>query len=128
MTSDNIVNSNNNGDKFKITTKVNDFTVIKSGINFIQNNSINFFLNDLFEIEIKFDVDKKKKRHMVGMVDPENDNKLIITLSNFNQEGGSGLSEPKELVEIDGCKIFLTFFVLPFSDNSLQFTYTFLYK
>ena len=102
--------------------RIDDYEVIRDGVLVVNSsNRLLFEIEDLsFEFVFKTDESGKKSiRH------ERTEDKLVIYLVNFNNNLGTGLSNPIEVATLDSGEIlFVLFAVHAISDNLRVFHYT----
>ncbi|MFH6953751.1 DUF6864 domain-containing function [Pseudoalteromonas sp. XMcav1-K] len=104
----------------KVTTS--SYEVIASGVVHITEPEVTFNLANL-TIKFVFKSDSDGTKLEAEVVDDA----LIVSLYNFNNSLGQGKIEPMEIGNLDGRRLFSTFFInTPDSSNVRQFNYTFM--
>lgn len=105
------------------------YRVLSSGtVISCKNENILFEIDEL-KVLIKFDKKENTKDYSVNLALIENNTCLQLTLYNFNNSLGTGLTEPFEIGNMKGGKLFLQFIVYTLGESGTRlFSYSWLIK
>lgn len=112
-----------------LKVKVGDYEVYDSGIIIThENKDITFEIKTL-KVRIRFEKNEQTKEHDIKKTLVDYDTCLQLTLVNFDNSLGTGLTVPIEIGFMNGSKLYLQFIVYSLSDKGTKmFSYTWLTK
>lgn len=112
-----------------IKMNMGGFKVLSSGTVISYKNESILFEIETLKILIKFNKKEETKDYSVNTALIENNTCLQLTLNNFDNSLGTGLTEPFEIGNLNGGKLYLLFIVYALGESGTrQFSYTWLIK
>ena len=113
-----------------IKIHVGEYEVYDSGSVLSHSNTILFEIKNLrVRVDFKTDSTNSKYDAKISLIENENGPCLLLTLINFNNPLGTGLTTPVEIGTINGSHLFLSFIVYRLGESDIRlFSYTWLTK
>ena len=112
-----------------IMIKVGEYEVLNSGTIITHANKSVEFEIKMLRVRIQFEKDTENKTHKVNSSIIDNGTCFQITLINFDNSLGTGLTVPIEIGTINGEKIYLQFIVYALTEaGTKMLSYTWLTK
>lgn len=111
-----------------IIVSVGEYKVFDSGVVISHDNKDILLEIKSLKIRIKFVTKADVAEHTAFLNYEENNTTLLVTLTNFNNSLGTGLTAPAKIGIINGSNLYFQFIVHFLSAGTRQFCYTLLTK
>lgn len=112
-----------------IVVSVGEYKVFDSGSVISHDNKEIFFeIKKTIKVKIRFITNQEVEGHAANLSYEENHTVLVISLTNFDNTLGTGLTIPADIGVINGSKLYLQFIVYFLSGGTRLLSYTWLTK
>ena len=106
---------------------VGEYEVYDNGVVLSHGNKDILFEIKNLQVRLKFETDSQNSSYNANLSLIDNDSCLLVTLVNFNNSLGTGLTNPVEIGIINGSRLYLQFVVYRLGDSDTRlFSYTWL--